>query len=99
MRQIFAEREWDKHSLLRLNASNYSGKSVIGRNEGRSLIIQCQRSGKFDCELAEKGSQEEKKRENWPGIALIKLAFLLSKLSQILNPKRGVLKKIGVPAI
>ena len=54
MRQIFAKREWDKYSLLRLNASIYS---VIGRNEGRSLIFQRQQSGKFECELAKKGPQ------------------------------------------
>ena len=72
MRQIFAKREWDKYSLLRLNASIYS---VIGRNEGRSLIFQCQQSGKFECELAKKGAQKGKKGLKLVGYSADKTCF------------------------
>ena len=57
---------------------------TIGRNEGTSLIIHNQRSGKYECELAKKRLTIRGERAKIGQVALIKLAFLLSE-SQILK--------------
>ena len=99
MRQMFAERESDKYSLLRLNASNYSGKSVIGRNEKE--IINYSMSAKRQIWLRVGGErltirEERRKLARYSADKTCFPAFQTEP--KFLNPKRGVLKKIGVPA-
>ena len=61
-------------SLLQKGIMSEFSTHIIGQNAWTSLNIHYQRSGKFECESA-----HNKRRAKIGSVALIKLAFLVSR--------------------